>query len=171
MKLDLSLVLVLLFGLPFTSQVLAQQSPASPAEAAADLRVRLIEVQTKEADLRARLAMLEEALQPQNIERALAGVGSTRPEELREQRRKELTIERNGVRRQLDLLETSRTRLESAILEADTRAYHESAQGHSANSVQAMWLYFVEPRRLVIGSVTLLGLVAIGVLIAFIRRR
>lgn len=169
MKLRLSLVLVLLISLPFTSQVLAQDSKA-PAETAADLRMRLIEVQTKEANGRARLAELDEALKPENIERSFAGVGSTRPEELREQRRRELTIERDSTRKQLELLETSRLRLESAIQLADTRAYQESAQGYSVNSIQSTLLSFANPRRLVIVSMTVLVL-AIGVFVVFIRRR
>ena len=171
MRLFLSSVLVLLCCLAFTSQILAQDSPTAPAEAAADLRARLIEVQTKEANGRARLAQLDEALKPENIERSLAGIGSTRPEELREQRRRQLTIERDGVRRQLDLLETSRMRLEAAIQDADTRAYHASAQGSSANGLQAMGLRSVSPRKLVLASVTLLGLLTIGVIILFARRR
>jgi len=169
MKRSLSFFVVVLLGLLFTSRILAQD-PSRAAEAGADLRVRLIEVQAREADGHARLAQLDEALKPENIERSLAGIGSTRPEELREQRRRALTIERDGVRRQLDLFETSRARLESAIQLADNRAYHQSAQGFSANYVQAIWLYSGNHRRLLIASVTLLGLVAIGGLVAFIRK-
>ena len=91
MKRHRGLFLVLLLGLLFTSRIFAQDSPANPAEAAADLRARLAEVQANEAYGRARLDQLNEALKPENIERSLAGVGSTRPEELREQRRRELT--------------------------------------------------------------------------------
>ena len=170
MKRNRSLFLVLLFGLLFTSSVLAQESPISAEEAAADLRLRLVEVQTREAERQARLFQLDEALQPQNIERSLAGIGSTRPEELREQRRRELTIEKDLVRKQLELLETSRVRLEAAIQAADSRAYHQSAQGYSANDAQAEWLYSLNPRRLIIASVTLLGLLAVGSMVALIRR-
>ena len=169
MKLRLSSVLVLLFGLLFTSRILAQDPPIAPAEAAADLRARLVEVVTREAALQARLNQLDEALKPENIERSLAGIGSTRPEELREQHRRALTIERDGVRRQLDLLATSRARLESAIQVADNRAYQQSAQGFAVNQV-AMRMYSVNPRWLVIASVTFLGLLATGGLVAFIRR-
>jgi uncharacterized protein YlxW (UPF0749 family) len=170
MKLCLSIVVVLLFGLPFTSRILAQDQPSAPAEAAADLRARLVEVQASEADRQTQLIQLDEALKPENIERSLAGIGSTKPEELREQRRRELTIERDSVRRQLDLLATSRARLESAIQVADNRAYQQSAQGFPANQVNAMRMYFVNPRNLVIASITVLVLVAIGGLLALIRR-
>src|SRR6266850_1020011 len=81
MKLRLSIVLVLLFGLLFTSRILAQDPPTIPAEAAADLRARLVEVQAREAERHTRLNQLDEALKPENIERSLAGIGSTRPEE------------------------------------------------------------------------------------------
>src|SRR6266850_2810086 len=170
MKLRLSIVVVLLFGLLFTSRILAQDQPPAPAEAAADLRARLVEVQSNEADRHTRLIQLDEALKPENIEHSLAGIGSTRPEELREQRRRELTIERDGVRKQLDLLATSRARLESAIQTADNLAYQQSAKGFAGNHVNALRMYFVNPRRIVIASVTFLTLLAIGVLVAFIRR-
>ena len=86
---------------------------------AENLRSQLRDVQDKEADLQARLEVLDEAVKPENIERAMAGYGTTRPEELREQRRKQLENERTRVRAQLDQLGTSRTRLEAAITTAD----------------------------------------------------
>lgn len=117
-------LLLLLFTVSPNTQ--AQRS-ASAAEEAEKLRLQLIEVQAKEEALRARAAQLDEALKPENIERSLAGVGSTRPEELRETRRKQLQIERDGVAAQLRVLESSRARLEAAILDADARAYQQSA--------------------------------------------
>src|SRR6266850_372684 len=126
MKRHSSLFLVLLFSLSCTSRILAQDPSTPPGDAAADLRARLVEVQAREAERHARLNQLDEALQPQNIERSLAGIGSTRPEKLREQRHRELTIERDGVRKQVDLLATSRARLESAIQTADNLVASES---------------------------------------------
>lgn len=113
----------------FTTALNSQAQPRSAAEEAETLRLQLIEVQTQEEGLRARAAQLDEALKPENIERSLAGVGSTRPEELREARRRQLQIERDGIAAQLKILETSRTRLEAAIRDADGRAYQESARG------------------------------------------
>jgi len=133
MKSQARLVLfALLFTFIITAQ--AQQPSTTAAESAEKLRAQLLEVQTKEEALRARAQQLDEALKPENIERSLAGVGSTRPEELRESRRKQLQIERDGVQSQLKLLETSRTRLEAAIRDADARAYQESAQGPSSTN-------------------------------------
>jgi len=71
---------------------------------------------------------LNEALKPENIERSLAGVGSTRPEELRESRRRQLTIERDGVQAQLNTLEAGKQRLETALQNAEILAYQQSAR-------------------------------------------
>ena len=121
MRISLVLLLVLMFSI----NVFAQETAAESAE---KLRTQLLEVQTKEEDLRVRLAQLDEAIKPENIERSLAGVGSTRPEELREARRRQLSIQREGVLAQLKTLETSRQRLETAIASAEARAYQESAR-------------------------------------------
>ena len=131
---------LVLFALLFTFIISAQaqQPSTSSAESAEKLRAQLLEVQTKEENLRARAQQLDEALKPENIERSLAGVGSTKPEELRETRRRQLQIERDGIESQLKVLETSRTRLEAAIRDADARAYQESAQGPSATNQMAI---------------------------------
>ena len=124
MKFGLGLML-LLFVLTFTVNAYAQESAAESAE---KLKAQLLEVQAKEADLRARLQELDESIKPENIERSLAGVGSTRPEELREQRRRQLSIQRDGVLAQLQTIETSRTRLETALANAEALAYQQSAR-------------------------------------------
>ncbi|HEV7860585.1 MAG TPA: hypothetical protein VGO91_18345 [Pyrinomonadaceae bacterium] len=89
---------------------------------AENLHAQLRDVQAKEADLQARAEQLDYALQPENLDNALAGFGSTRPEQLREQRRRQLESERSRVRAQLDQLTTSRARLETAIANADAEA-------------------------------------------------
>jgi hypothetical protein len=118
---------VLLLVLAFTASAFAEE-PESAAESLEKLRAQLFEVQTKEEDLRARVQQLEESLKPENIERSLAGVGSTKPEELREARRRQLTIERDNVLAQLRIVEQNRQRLEAAIAKAEVAAYHESAR-------------------------------------------
>lgn len=167
MKFTANLLVVLLF-LTLTSIVAYAQAPPSAAETAENLRFQLIEVQAKEEALRARAAELDEALKPENIERSLAGIGSTRPEELREARRRQLQKERDGVAAQLQTLETSRLRLEAAIRDAEVRAYHESAGGTPVSSMlsaQSLW----GRRWLVSGSFG--GVVAGLVAALFIRRR
>jgi peptidoglycan hydrolase CwlO-like protein len=103
------------------------QAQTNAQEKAANLRAQLLEVETRQAELQTRLQALDEQLKPENIESALAGVGSTRPEDLREQRRRQLEIERNGLQKQLELLNTSHSRLETAIAQADAAAYQQSA--------------------------------------------
>ena len=146
MKLRSGLMLIILV-LTFTVVGYAQDS-GSAAESAERLKAQLLDVQAKEADLRARLQELDESIKPENIERSLAGVGSTRPEELREQRRRQLSIQRDGVLAQLQTIEMSRTRLETAIANAETRAYHESARPRAteqsllATGSRNQWMIF-----------------------------
>jgi len=115
--------ILLLSGL-FATTTLAQ---TSAQEIAANFRVQLSEVEVRQAEMQARDEQLEEDLRPENIERSVAGVGSTRPELLREQRRRQLEIARVRVRIQLDELARSHTRLETAIADADAEAYWQSA--------------------------------------------
>jgi chromosome segregation ATPase len=86
------------------------------------LRAQLRDVMTKEADLQARADQLEFELKPENIERTTANSGSTRPEEVRDARRRALENERARVRSQLELMSQSRMRLETAIATADSEA-------------------------------------------------
>jgi chromosome segregation ATPase len=111
---------------PMGSRV-AVQGQTTAQEKAASLRGQLTQIESKQSELQTRLQTLDEKLKPENIENSLAGVGSTHPEDLREQRRRQLEIERNGVQAQLNLLGTSHTRLESAIAQADAEAYRQTA--------------------------------------------
>jgi hypothetical protein len=126
MKSKYSLALVCLLFL-FSVNAHAQDSE-SAAETADRLKLQLIDVQAQEEGLRARAQELDESLKPENIERSLAGVGSTRPEELRESRRRQLTAEKNGVMAQLRTLETTHQRLQTAIANAEALAYQQSAK-------------------------------------------
>ena len=85
----------------------------------AALRTELRDVQAKEADLEARAEDVDYALKPENIERATAGYGTTHPEEIREQRRRQLESEKQRIRKQLDQLAISHTRLDEAIATSD----------------------------------------------------
>lgn len=89
---------------------------------AESLRAQLRDVQAKELELEARAEQIEFDIQPSNIERAVATFGTTRPEEAREQRRRQLESERTRIRSQLDLMTQSRLRLESAIASAESEA-------------------------------------------------
>ena len=129
MKRRISLVVALLV----LSVGVYAQDGGSAAETVEKLKAQLLEVQGKEETLRERLAQLDESIKPENIERSLAGIGSTKPEQLREYRRRQLSIERDGVLAQLKTLETSRQRLESAIANAEALAYQQSAQPPGTN--------------------------------------
>ena len=85
----------------------------------AQLRGELREVTSKKADLEAHLEDVEYALKPENIERATQGYGTTRPEEVRDQRKRQLENERTRVQQQLDQLNASQTRLEQAVATSD----------------------------------------------------
>jgi len=115
--------ILLLSGLLATT-TLAQ---TTAQEIAANLRVQLSEVEVRQAEMQSRSEQLEEDLKPENIERSLAGIGSTRPELLRERRRRQLEIASTRVRAQLVELARVHTRLEAALAEADAAAYWESA--------------------------------------------
>jgi chromosome segregation ATPase len=85
----------------------------------AALRAELRDVQSKEADLEAKAEQADYDLKPENIERATAGYGTTHPEEVREQRRRQLESEKQRLQKQLDQLAVSHTRLDEAIATSD----------------------------------------------------
>lgn len=107
-------LIFILIALGLASTVAAQQRPAR--DSSSDLKKQLLDIRAKEVQLRIRLEQIDQELKPEAIERELAGIGSVHPEELRENRRKLLTIERNGLQAQLDLLEEYRAGIEAAIV-------------------------------------------------------
>ncbi len=112
--------IVLVFAFAFT--VTAQDTNCSD-DTIANLKQQLMELEGIETESRIRLEELDKQLKPENIEIAVAGIGSTHPEELRENRRKLITIERDGIHSQLDLLEEKRARIKAAIAAAEFAAY------------------------------------------------
>jgi hypothetical protein len=137
MKRTLGLVLFMALVAGFTANATAQDA-SNVSESLDTLRSQLLDAQAKEAGLEARQHQLDEDLKPENIERSLAGIGSTRPEELRESRRRQLSIERDGVRAQLKLVATSRERLESVIRLAETQAYQQNSSAGTPVLNQAL---------------------------------
>jgi DNA repair exonuclease SbcCD ATPase subunit len=85
---------------------------------AESLRVQQLDVEGKLADLQSRLEQTEYLLKPENIERA-AGFGTVHPEEARATRRRQLENEKTRTQAQIKILETSKTRLETAVSTAD----------------------------------------------------
>lgn len=100
---------------------------AAQSSSVESLRAQLSDVQQKETEIQTRVRQIEEDMRPENIEKALALNGSTRPEEVREQRRRQLEIQKNNLQSQLDQLSQSRVRLETAISTAEAAQYQQSA--------------------------------------------
>ncbi|HJU91542.1 MAG TPA: hypothetical protein VJ656_01300 [Pyrinomonadaceae bacterium] len=165
-----SFFLMLFMVVAVTTNAYSQDpKPESAAETLERLRGQLLEVQAKEEGLRARAQQLEESLKPENIERSLAGVGSTKPEELRESRRRQLTIERDSVLAQLKILESSRQRLETAIANAEALAYQQSARP-TPESQMAFTLTELSNRWLLLGGGGLAALALAAGALVFRRR-
>jgi uncharacterized protein YlxW (UPF0749 family) len=78
-----------------------------------------IDLSAREAPLRKRLDEIELQQQPDRIERSLAGVGSTKPEEARDSISRQLSLEKRQIQAQLDTIQASRTRNQSFITNAE----------------------------------------------------
>jgi chromosome segregation ATPase len=104
----------------------------------ASLHAELRDLQAKQADIEAKTEDIDFALKPENIERAVAGYGSTHPEEVREQRRKQLENEKERVKKQLDQLRSGQARLEQAIASADIEVenLHKRIDASDAAAIQ-----------------------------------
>jgi len=84
------------------------------------LRKQLLELIEKDTSYKSRLAQIDEDMRPENIERALSGVGTTRTAELRDVRRRALEIERRGLESLVNLTTQGRFRLEEDVRQADS---------------------------------------------------
>jgi len=93
---------------------------ARAEQRSSQLRSEQRDVQAKIGELEVRLEDVTFALKPENIERATAVYGTTRPEEIRAQRKRQLETERDRVQKQLDTLRASDARLTDAIATSDT---------------------------------------------------
>ena len=90
-------------------------------QSAESLRTQLREVTDKEAQYQERLAQIEYESQPDVIQMRAAGVGSLNPSAVRDAIQKSLERERDRIRKQLDLLASSRTHLEAAVASAEAQ--------------------------------------------------
>lgn len=86
------------------------------------LRQQLRDVIDKQSQLEARQQQLDESLKPEEIEKSVAGIGTTDAAAVRDQRRQQLEREKISVDEQLQSLGASRIRLESAIANAEAEA-------------------------------------------------
>ena len=92
---------------------------AAKEQQAETLNARLVQLVDRETALQGRLAVVEHQLKDNNIEKLLAGVGSTKPEELRATVRQALLIEREGLQEQLGLLDKERGRIMTSLATTD----------------------------------------------------
>ena len=83
------------------------------------LRKQLLELIEKDTSYRSRLAQIDEDMRPENVERALSGVGTTRTAELRDVRRRSLEIEKRGLESLVSVVGQSRPRLEEDLRQAE----------------------------------------------------
>lgn len=84
------------------------------------LRKQRFELIDKENDLRAKLERTENDLRPEMIERTTSLLGSLRPEEIREARRKNLEADRAGTQRVLTEVQSSLGNLEQSLHRAES---------------------------------------------------
>lgn len=92
---------------------------ARAEQRSSQLRAEQREVQTKIGELEVRLEDVLFSLKPENVERATQVFGTTRPEEVRAQRKRQLENERDRLQKQLEQLRASDARLTDAIATSD----------------------------------------------------
>jgi hypothetical protein len=83
------------------------------------LQSRLRENLERQFALQARMEQVDYQLRPENIERMFVGVGMVRPEEARDTVRRRLSLEKQGLLAQLELVRQERNRFQSALATAD----------------------------------------------------
>jgi hypothetical protein len=100
-------------------------------------RAQLRDVQAKLTDLQGQMDQVDDALLPENIERAVGLYGTTHPEVARDNRRRQLEGQKARLKSQYDQLEQSRVRLEAAVASADTEVEKLRAQMDASNQQPA----------------------------------
>ncbi|MCU1289990.1 MAG: hypothetical protein JWN60_2219 [Acidobacteria bacterium] len=83
------------------------------------LRKQLFEMIEKENQIKTRLDQIEYDIRPEMIERTVAIAGSLRPEELRDARRKTLTVDKSNLQTLLTGIGNAKTSLELNVQKAD----------------------------------------------------
>ena len=83
------------------------------------LRRQLLEAIEKEISYKSRITQMDEDMRPENIERSLNSIGTTRTVELRDARRRTLENERKGIDVLLGQVIQNRQRLEEDVRQAD----------------------------------------------------
>ena len=116
------------------TQVWAAQDIAAVEQRVEALRQQLRDVTDRQTKLQAREQELDESLRPDNIEKSVAGIGTTDATALRDRRREQLEREKASVAEQLQSLDASRARLEAAIATAEAEAVRLRASALGPNN-------------------------------------
>lgn len=85
----------------------------------ATLRKSLIETGEREATIKRRIGQIQIDLRPENIDRSIQLQGTTKAEEIRDNRRRTLENERNTLQTLLFEVETSRAQISQNLREAE----------------------------------------------------
>jgi hypothetical protein len=88
-------------------------------ERASSLRKQLFEMIEKQNSITTKIKQLEYLLRPEIIASSTALTGSLRPEDLREQRKQSLELEKSNIEQLLLQIENSRANLEENVRKAD----------------------------------------------------
>jgi predicted nucleic acid-binding Zn-ribbon protein len=83
------------------------------------LRKQVFDMMEKESNIRTRLDSLEYDLRPEMIERNASMVGTLRPEEIRDSRKKSLQSEKTNLQNLLTQIQTTRASLEISLARAE----------------------------------------------------
>lgn len=84
------------------------------------LQSELSDIAARETPLNKRLDEIEKELRPERIERNMAGVGSTRPDEERSAIIRQFTNEKRLIQAQLETLRSNRARIPALIANAES---------------------------------------------------
>ena len=162
------IIFVIILATSCFSSTAYSQTKQSTVETVQDLKLQLIELDARQETAKLQVQQLEDALKPESIERSLAGVGSTKPEELREQRRRQLLIEKKAADAQLEELTLKRTQLETALSAAEVQAYQQSAAGPGFEN--SLRLASIAPTWMVAVGLLLLLIIAVVVCVSLLLR-
>ena len=83
------------------------------------LRKQLFDVIERESQIKTKLDQIEYDIRPEMLDRSVAFAGSLRPEELRDNRRKSLTSDKQNLQNLLTEIQNAKTSLELNVQKAD----------------------------------------------------
>jgi len=84
------------------------------------LRKQLFDMIDRENQIKTKLDQIENDIRPEMLERSVAFAGSLRPEELRDNRRKNLEVDRRNLQNLLTEIQNTKASLELNVQKADT---------------------------------------------------